>query len=358
MKWHGSHEMKAVWLGVMICVLTGGNITHADFVFGEPINLGAQINSPGTDASPLVTPDGLQLYYGSDREGGLGGLDLWMSTRATTDDEWAEPVNLGEPFNTPDWDAGPSLSADGLDLYFARMVYEGEYPGDLWVAKRASTDEPWGEPTNLGPTVNCMLFCFGPCISPDSLTLFFYSDGSGTADVWMTTRPTPADSWAAPVNLGAPVNNESWDYWPHLTADGLVMLFCSDRDGTEDIWMARRPSVSAAWGAPMKLEPPVSTEAWDTCPCVSTDRRTLYFVSDREGGHGSYDLWQASIDPVVDLDGDGLTDRADIDIMLDNWGTDDSRCDIGPTPFGDGVVDVHDLIVLVESMVANLAEEE
>ncbi len=358
MKWQGSHKMRAVSLGVMICVLVGGGITNADFTFGEPVNLGAQINSPGTDASPLVTPDGLQLYYGSDREGGLGGLDLWMSTRPTTDDEWGEPVNLGESFNTPDWDLGPSLSADGLELYFARLVYEGDYPGDLWVAKRDATDAPWNEPVNLGPTVNSALFSCGPCISSDNLTLYFYSDESGTGDMWMTTRPTSADPWEAPVTLESPVNGEAWDYWPHVAADGLALLFCSDRDGTEDVWMARRPSVSDAWNAPVKLGAPISTEAWDTCPCVSADGRTLYFVSDREGGQGSYDLYQASIDPVVDFDGDGLVGRSDIDVMLDNWGTDDSLCDIGPTPFGDGVVDVYDLIVLVEHMVAHVVEEE
>jgi hypothetical protein len=65
---------------------------------------------------------------------------------------------------------------------------------------------------------------------------------------------------------------------------------------------------------------------------------------------GGVDIWKASIDPIVDLNSDGIVDAADMCIMVDNWGTDDALCDIGPTPFGDGVVDVQDLIVLAEHL--------
>jgi len=62
----------------------------------------------------------------------------------------------------------------------------------------------------------------------------------------------------------------------------------------------------------------------------------------------SSDLWQASIEPVVDFNGDGIVDIADMRIMIDHWGENYSLCDIGPTPFGDGIVDVQDFIILAE----------
>jgi hypothetical protein len=65
---------------------------------------------------------------------------------------------------------------------------------------------------------------------------------------------------------------------------------------------------------------------------------------------GQWDIWQVSILPVVDLNDDGIVDAADMCIMVDYWGTDDSLCDIGPMPWGDGVVDVQDLIVLAEHL--------
>jgi len=354
MRWANGNKMTMVLLVVLVAVLLASDVAQADFTFGEPENLGALVNSPGVDASPCVTPDGLQLYYGSDREGGFGGVDLWMSTRPTTGDKWGDPVNLGELFNTPDWDIGPSLSANGLEFYYTRLNYDA-WTGELWVAKRASIDDPWGEPTSLGATVNTATVSCGPCISPDGTALYFYQ---GDLTIWMTSRATILDAWGPPANLGSLVNSGAADYWPHIAANGLVLLFCSGRGGGEDVWMARRPTLSDPWSEPVPLAPPANTEAWDTCPFVSVDGLTYYFVSDRAGGQGSYDLWQAPIEPIVDLDGDGALGRVDIDIMLENWGTNGLLCDIGPTPFGDGVVDVKDLIVLVEHMVAEVSETE
>ena len=62
--------------------------------------------------------------------------------------------------------------------------------------------------------------------------------------------------------------------------------------------------------------------------------------------------------PVVDLNADGIVDSADMVIMVDNWGTDSSLCDIGPTPFGDGIVDVQDLIVLAEHLFEEIPPAE
>ncbi|UCC98036.1 MAG: hypothetical protein JSW66_19580, partial [Phycisphaerales bacterium] len=68
------------------------------------------------------------------------------------------------------------------------------------------------------------------------------------------------------------------------------------------------------------------------------------------GGHGNYDLWQVSIDPIVDLNDDGIVDATDVCVIVDHWGTDDTLCDIGPMPWGDGVVDVEDLKVLAQHL--------
>jgi hypothetical protein len=73
-------------------------------------------------------------------------------------------------------------------------------------------------------------------------------------------------------------------------------------------------------------------------------------MSDRPGGYGLWDLWQLAIEPVVDLNGDGIVDAADMCIMVDHWGEYYPLCDIGPTPLGDGIVDVQDLTVLAEHL--------
>ena len=99
----------------------------------------------------------------------------------------------------------------------------------------------------------------------------------------------------------------------------------------------------------MNLGPPVNSPGYEKMPDISADGRILYF------GHfddtaGPWDLWQVSIKPVVDLNSDGIVDAEDMCIMVDYWGTDNSLCDIGPMPWGDGTVDVQDLIVLAEHL--------
>lgn len=139
-----------------------------------------------------------------------------------------------------------------------------------------------------------------------------------------------------------------------ISHDGLLLFFGSDRpggSGGHDLWVTRRATTNDPWGTPVNLGPTINSSAvYDQTPNISADCSTLFFSSNRPGGVGGSDLWQVSIDPVVDLNADGIVDAVDMCIMVDNWGTDDPLCDIGPMPWGDGIVDVQDLIVLAEHL--------
>ena len=185
----------------------------------------------------------------------------------------------------------------------------------------------------------------------------------GTDDIWITRRTTKNDPWGPPINLGAVVNSSASDDHPFLTADGLALFFSEDRGqplhplrpggfGDVDMWATTRSSTSEPWGTPVNLGPVVNSTSLDGGPVVSPDGSTLYFSSERPGGFGGAwgDIYQAPIIPIVDFDGDGIVDSADMCIMVDHWGTNDPLCDIGPMPWGDGVVDVQDLIVLAEHL--------
>ncbi|MHC4596035.1 MAG: LamG-like jellyroll fold domain-containing protein [Planctomycetota bacterium] len=97
----------------------------------------------------------------------------------------------------------------------------------------------------------------------------------------------------------------------------------------------------------MNLGPTVNSSDDDIGPSISADGSTLFFASNRSGGVGGYDLWQASILPVVDFNGDGIVETNDLLTMIEYWGTGEPLCDIGPMPWGDGIVDVQDLEVLM-----------
>ena len=269
---------------------------------------------------------------------------------------WGTPINLGPPINTPSNDGHPSISLDGLTLFFSSDRPGGYGSRDLWVTTRSATSEPWSEPLNLGPTVNSSSSDHGPSISADGLELFFQSNrsgGQGDQDTWVTTRTTTSDPWSEPVNLGPGLNGSASDGVPDISADGLMLFFRSYGEGTYglgDIWFSRRATVEDEWDMPIHPGPPVNTAATDSNPNVSADGSILYFHSNRPGGFGDYDLWQAPIIPIVDFNGDGIVDAADMCIMVDHWGTDEPLCDIGPMPWGDGIVDVQDLIILAEHL--------
>ena len=96
---------KTIWnltvvLMVVVGLVVGGGSANADFTFGTPTNLGPVINSSSGAASPSISADGLSLFFCSKRPGGSGGADLWVTTRATKDDPWGTPVNLGPIVNS------------------------------------------------------------------------------------------------------------------------------------------------------------------------------------------------------------------------------------------------------------------
>jgi hypothetical protein len=361
MKWLNCAKIRLMLVEFVAAIVIGSGSAKADFTFGTPTNLGPPVNSSYSERGPDISADGLELYffdYPNTHPGGYGDWDIWVATRATKDNEWGTPVNLGLTVNSPAKEAYPSISADGLSLYF-NSNRPGGYGGmDIWVTTRPTISDPWGTPANLGPTVNSSNREAGPCISDDGLSLFFFSGrsgGVGGQDIWVTTRESTDNDWGVPVNPGPIVNSPDQDYSPGISADGLWLVFSSERPGGyggSDLWATTRDTIDDEWGTLVNLGPTVNGPANIGSPDISTDGLSLYIGgSDRlPDGLGSGDIYQVPVVPVVDFNGDGIVDSADMSIMVDHWGEDYSLCDIGPMPWGDGIVDVQDLIVLSEHL--------
>ena len=366
-----SKTTKKVYLLIVLTLLIniGGN-AKADFIFGTPTNLGSTVNSTACENAPSISTDGLELYFADHggsplRPGGYGGGDLWVTIRSTKDDPWGVPMNLGPVVNSSANDEHPRLSADSLSLYFSSTREGGSGAFDLWVTTRQTKDSPWNDPVNLGSTVNSKYSEGNPSISSDGLSLYF-SDfqnfrpgGYGMWDIYVTTRPTISDPWDIPVNLGSNVNSPGIDASPNISSDGLVLFLNSDLSGGfgfSDIWMTRRKKQDAEWEPLVNLGPTINRSGFEATPDISSDGSTLYFCSERPGGFGDVDLLQVSIEPVVDFNIDGIVDSKDMCFMVDHWGEDFPLCDIGPTPFGDGIVDVHDIVVLAEYLFKDIPE--
>jgi len=352
-RWAGAMLLLAV---LSCVVLTNAYIAKADFIFGAPTNLGPTINSSSYDSDASISADGLSLYFTSDRPGGSGSFDIWVTTRETAQDPWGEPVNLGPTINSSAWEHTPFISADGLSLFFSSNRSGGFGLVDIWITTRTTVSDPWGTPVNLGSTINSSAADAAVSLSLDGLSLFFNSTrsgGYGGQDLLVSTRSTLTDPWGEPVNLGPMVNSSAWDYTPSISADGLLLIFGSNRSGglgSDDLWLTIRETIDDPWEEPMNLGPEVNSSAGDGGANLSADGSTLYFGSRRPGGSGDADLWQVSILPVVDLNGDGIVDSADVCMMVDHWLTNEPLYDIAPLPFGDGIVDVKDLVLLAEHL--------
>ena len=349
--------MKKTILIVLVLALgLVAKVAKADFTFGEPTEV-PNVNSSSNEVNASISTDGLTLFLCSNRPGGVGGYDVWVTTRETKEDDWVTPVNLGPTINSSRYDGRVSISFDGLSFYFGSTRTGGYGDGDIWVMARETIYNEWGTPMNLGPLVNSSADQFCPSISPDSLALYFASNrsgGIGGYDVWVTRRETIYDPWGTPVNLGQTVNSWAPEADPGISADGRMLFFInSSRSGgygQQDIWMTRRATTNDPWGESVNLGPIINSSASENYPNISADGSTLFFRYSQSGRYSGGDIWQAPIIPIVDFNGDGIVDSADMCIMVDNWGTGNSLCDIGPMPWGDGIVDVQDLTVLAEHL--------
>lgn len=275
-------------------------------VFGIPINLGPPINGPSNDWCPSISADGLELYFDSNRFGGFGGFDIWIATRATTEDNWGEPVNLGPMVNGPGFEQAPRISADGLSLFYGSNRPGGSGGWDIWIATRQTRDADWSRAVNLGSTINSSAGDSTPVISIDNLSLLFGSNrpgGSGNVDLWLTTRETPHDDWGTPINLDPPVNSEFCETMGSIFGDGQMLVIGSSGigpyrpggQGRADLWLATRATSSDPWGEMVNLGPMINSPSYDLSHCITADGSKLYFASNRRGGFGGYDIWQIEI---------------------------------------------------------------
>jgi len=272
--------------------------------WSQPVNLGPTLNSSGTDARAAISRDGLSLYLESNRPGSVGDDDIWVSQRESVDDAWGAPVNLGPTVNSAAGDRVPALSRDGHWLFFGSDRPGGFGLVDVWASWRPQIhdDFGWQTPVNLGAAVNTAF--------TDNLPSYFENDDGGTPQLYFASnRPggtggtdlylselQPDGSWGAATPIRE-LNTTVNDNGPAIRHDGLEMYFQSMRAGGvggADLWVATRETVDAPWSTPVNLGATVNTSAGDIQPDLSADGETLFFVSSRPGGFGGDDLYMTT----------------------------------------------------------------
>ena len=203
------------------------------------------------------------------------------------------PINMGANINSAALEYLPSLTVDGNKMIFNRRInsdedfYESDKINGVW---QPAKPVPGKLNTNFNEGAQN--------ISQDGEWLIFtgcnYPEGRGSCDLYISYKNKNGE-WSEAQNMGRTLNTEAWESAPSLSPDKRDLYFSSTRPGGfggSDIWVSHR-NVAGQWEKPVNLGPAINTAGDDGCPFIHADNRTLYFNSNGHPGYGMSDLFIA-----------------------------------------------------------------
>ncbi len=164
--------------------------------------------------NPTFSPDGNRIYFYSDMSGGLGSIDTWYAER--TNNGWTQPINVGEPYNTPNIDFSPLFTNTGNAYY---LGYSGSYA--TVGLKYTFNDNIFSSPTSME-----ILPEYGPWLSlfysaEDDYVVFAKGENS---DLYVRFKDSEGN-WGTPISLGDKINSDQWERFPVVSPDGKYLFF-------------------------------------------------------------------------------------------------------------------------------------
>lgn len=200
-----------------------------------------------------------------------------------------KPENLGININTPNQEYLPTITADDSTLIFTRRSNQE----DFYISKR--TTSGWDKAVTLSNAINTTGNEGAQCISPDGQYLYFAGcsrpDGLGKCDIYYSKLV--GNEWSKPVNIGEPINTMYWESQPSISPDGKTLYFVSDRKGgygSYDIYRSNYLG-NGKWSRPVNLGPSINTEGVEFSPFIHNDNQTLYYSSNGWPGFGENDIF-------------------------------------------------------------------
>jgi Tol biopolymer transport system component len=237
---------------------------------------------------PSLTFEGLELYFSSP-EGDLS--DIWVSRRTVATDPWG-PSTLVAELSSPQADEDPSVSVDGLIMYFT-----SDRGGDgrrVYASRRRTRDTPWETPVRVD--LGSSTVDEAPALDRGQLYLVFGSQ-RGTSSyphLFAATRPDASAVWQGSMELTA--LSSAWqDTDPALFADGRGLLFASRRltqGRAADLFQASRPDTSTPFASSLAPITELNTDYTEEDPWISEDGRHILFTSNRNGRNRIYEAWR------------------------------------------------------------------
>ncbi|MCP4783769.1 MAG: hypothetical protein GY878_09465 [Fuerstiella sp.] len=236
-------------------------LVHGDWQAGKPVTA---LNSAADDVGAIPSADGRKLFLYSNRAGGTGGFDIYVSE--WRDEEWTPPVNAGHPVNSVADEYDPAISPDGQTLYFASNRIKqangsrnsnNEWSGtlrqrksttfDIYAAVRNSVDSSW-ESADAVDTINTTDSNEGaPFVSSNGAFLYFASDrpvrGREIRNLDLFRSNISGAALTPPENLGPGINTVDDETEPALSPEGFTLVFSAHRNGSERLLLSRADEV-------------------------------------------------------------------------------------------------------------------
>ncbi len=259
-------------------------------------NLGATINSPYADYSPVLTADQKILMFTSRRKETTGGQkddlgnyfeDIYMSNKTSTG--WSKAEGIGAPINTEFNEATVGISPDGQTI----LIYKDDN-GDGNIYSTSLNGDVWSTPKKLNDNINSKDWEPSAFISADGSTLYFISNrsgGYGGRDMYVS-KLVDGD-WGKAVNMGPTINTPFDEDCPFIHADGVTLSFSSNGHNTMggfDIFTSIMAE-DGNWSVPANAGYPINTTDDDVFYVVTPNSKKAYFTSFREGGLGEKDIF-------------------------------------------------------------------
>ena len=266
-----------------------------------PVNLGPVINTTARDAEPTFTADGLTMYFNCfDREGEKGS-DICVSQ--WEENAWSDPRIVWEVSTREYLEVEPLLSPDGQQLYIMTNRPGGKGGTDIWVSDRI--DGNWTIPRNLDGPMNSAYSDHCLYFAGDEWEIAYWTStrpgGFGGNDIWTSERINGV--WQEAENLGPNVNSAASEHHSLPSPDGDSLYVTTTRDdgfGGEDIFVTTRDE-NGSWSELKNLGAQVNSDQHDRCPAFSPDFKTFFFDSERSGGFGNKDLWSLPYSSIEDI---------------------------------------------------------
>jgi outer membrane protein OmpA-like peptidoglycan-associated protein/tetratricopeptide (TPR) repeat protein len=214
-------------------------------LWSSPANIGTNINTAGHDASLGLSPDGQELFVYKNE----GNGDVYIST--LDGNKWSIPKKMPLSINDPkSWESSASINSEENILFFSSNRPGGLGGLDIYVTKKLPNKQ-WGPAKNLGPRINTPYDDDAPLIHPDNKTLYFSSKGHNTMggfDIFTIQYNSKNDSLFDLRNAGYPINTADDDIFFVWSADGTRAYFSSLRSGEnfgeKDIYVLHRPKTN------------------------------------------------------------------------------------------------------------------